>query len=69
MRHQFKVGRTVIWKAKDGDYPVTIVGDLGVGPDGRRYVSVDCGSTGIPLDELSEDIDLRSLGGLLSPAQ
>ena len=54
---KIEVGRTVIWKAKDGDYPVTIVGDLGVGPDGRRYVSVDCGSTGIPLDELSEDID------------
>ena len=52
-----QVGRTVIWKAKDGDYPVTIVSDLGVGPDGRRYVSVDCGRTGIPLDELSEDID------------
>jgi len=52
-----QVGRTVIWKAKDGDYPVTIVGDLGVGPDGRRYVSVDCGRTGIPLDELSEDTD------------
>jgi hypothetical protein len=52
-----EVGRTVIWKAKDRDYPVTIVGDLGVGPDGRRYVSVDCASTGIPLDELSEDVD------------
>jgi|GEM_PF-3510428 hypothetical protein len=52
-----QVGRTVIWKAKDGDYPVTIVSDLGVGPDGRRYVSVDCGRTGIPLDELSEDTD------------
>jgi hypothetical protein len=23
-----EVGRTVIWKAKDGDYPLTIVGDL-----------------------------------------
>jgi len=50
-----QVGRTVIWKAID--YPVTIVSDLGVGPDGRRYVSVDCGRTGIPLDELSEDTD------------
>ena len=52
-----QVGRTVIWKAKDGDYPVTIVGDLGVGPDGRRYVSVDCANTGIPLDELNQDVD------------
>ena len=33
-----EVGRTVIWRAKD--YPLTIVGDLGVSPDGRRYVSV-----------------------------
>ena len=52
-----QIGRPVIWKAKDGDYPVTIVGDLGVGQDGRRYVSVDCASTGLPLDELSEDVD------------
>ena len=50
-----EVGRTVIWKAKDG--PVTIVGDLGVGPDGRHYVSDDCANTGLPLDELSEDVD------------
>src|SRR5262245_56258717 len=35
-----EVGLTVIWRAKDGDYPVTIVADLGLGPDGRRYVSV-----------------------------
>lgn len=52
-----QIGRTVIWRAKDGDYPVTIVGDLGVGQDARRYVSVDCVSTGLPLDELSEDVD------------
>ena len=35
---KIEVGRTVIWRAKD--YPLTIVGDLGVSPDGRRYVSV-----------------------------
>ena len=26
---EIEVGRTVIWRAKDGDYPVTIAGDLG----------------------------------------
>ena len=43
------VGTTAIWKAKDGDYPVTIVGDLGLGTDGRRYVSVNCASAGVRL--------------------
>ena len=47
-----EVGRTVIWKAKDGDYPVTIAGDLGVGPDGKRYVAVESTCTGIPREEL-----------------
>jgi len=50
---KIEVGRTVIWRAKDGDYPVTIAGDLGVSPGGRRYVSVECSSTGIPVDELA----------------
>ncbi len=47
-----EVGRAVIWKAKDTDYSVTIAGDLGMGSDGRRYVSVASTCTGIPLDEL-----------------
>jgi hypothetical protein len=46
------VGRTVVWRAKDGDYLVTIAGDLGVAADGRRYVSVESSSAGIPVDEL-----------------
>ena len=41
---EIEVGRTVIWRAKDGDYPVTIAGDLGVSPGGRRYVSVESSS-------------------------
>jgi hypothetical protein len=49
---EIEVGRTVIWRAKDGDYPVTIAGDLGVAPDGRRYVSVESTNAGIPVDEL-----------------
>ena len=46
------VGRTVVWRAKDGDYLVTIAGDLGVAADGRRYVSVENTNAGIPLGEL-----------------
>ena len=48
----FEPGRTLIWKAKDADYSVTVIGDLGVGADGRRYVSVENTSVGIPVDEL-----------------
>lgn len=44
--------KTAIWKSKDSDHCVTVMGDLGVGPDGRHYVSVRDTLTGIPLDEL-----------------
>jgi hypothetical protein len=44
--------KTAIWKTKDSDHYVTVIGDLGVGPDGRHYVSVRDTLTGIPLDEL-----------------
>jgi len=47
-----KVGQTVIWEAKDGDYPVIIAGDLGTGADGRHYVSVESTCAGIPIDEI-----------------
>jgi hypothetical protein len=47
-----EVGRTVIWKAKDGDYPVIVAGDLGTGSDGRRYIAVETAWAGIPVDEL-----------------
>ena len=46
------IGQSGLWCSKDGDYPVTITGDLGLGSDGRRYVSVRFVSTGIPLDEI-----------------
>jgi len=51
-------GQAAIWKAKDSDYSVTIVGDLGMGMDGRRYVSVESTNAGIPLDELELCIDM-----------
>jgi hypothetical protein len=44
--------KTAIWKSKDGDRRVTVVGDLGVGPDGRHYVSVLEARAGLPVDEL-----------------
>ena len=44
--------KTAIWKSKDGDHRVTVMGDLGVGPDRRHYVSVRDTLAGIPLDEL-----------------
>ena len=44
--------RTAIWKSKDGDRRVTVIGDLGVGPDGRHYVSVLDARAGVPVDEL-----------------
>jgi hypothetical protein len=47
-----EIGRTVTWRAKDADYSVKIVGDLAIGSDGRRYVSVQNASTGVPFDEL-----------------
>lgn len=47
-----KTEKTAVWKSKDGDHNVTVLGDLGLGPDGRRYVAVQDTLTGLPLDEL-----------------
>jgi hypothetical protein len=44
--------KTAIWKSKDGDRRVTVIDDLGVGPDGRHYVSVLEARAGLPVDEL-----------------
>jgi hypothetical protein len=43
---QPEVETIAIWKTKDGDHPVTIIGDLGVGPDGRHYVAAQDTLTG-----------------------
>jgi hypothetical protein len=45
-------GVNAIWKNKDFDQPVKVVRDLGIGPDGRRYVQVQGSNTGIPIDEI-----------------
>jgi hypothetical protein len=40
------------WRNKDYDAPITIIGDAGLGPDGRRYARIAEGTTAIPLDEV-----------------
>ena len=41
-----------IWQTKGVDYVVVVLEYLGKGNDGRRYVSIEGSSAGIPLDEL-----------------
>lgn len=41
-----------MWRNKDHDEPRTIIADLGVGPDGRRYFQAEGYSSGIPADEV-----------------
>jgi putative DNA primase/helicase len=41
-----------IWRNGENDQPVTVVADLGTGTDGRRYVSIQGSSAGVPLDEI-----------------
>jgi hypothetical protein len=44
--------RAAIWKNKDHDQPVTVIGDLGVGADGRKYLKIAESQVGIPEDEI-----------------
>lgn len=41
-----------IWRSRDSDQPVEVTGDLGIGPDGRRYVSITDSLSAIPNDEV-----------------
>jgi DNA primase len=41
-----------IWRNQDSDQPVEVTGDLGIGSDGRRYVSIADSLSAIPSDEL-----------------
>jgi serine/threonine-protein kinase RsbW len=54
--------KTANWKSKDGDRRVTVIGDLGVGPDGRHYVSVLDAHAGLPVDELEFEESDRGHG-------
>lgn len=44
--------RPAIWRNKDHDRPVSVIGDLGAGPDGRPYMRIAGSETGVPQDEL-----------------
>jgi hypothetical protein len=41
-----------IWRSKSTDFPVTVIGSAGTGPDGRLYVKIADSNTAIPADEL-----------------
>jgi hypothetical protein len=41
-----------IWRNRDYDQPVQVIGDLGVGADGRCYARIADSDTAIPADEL-----------------
>jgi hypothetical protein len=41
-----------MWHGPHADEPVTVVADLGLGTDGRRYVAIDGSQTDIPADEV-----------------
>lgn len=49
-----------IWKSKDFDYPVTVIGYLGQGPDGRDYVRIEGSQTAVPADELHKKVKVVS---------
>lgn len=43
-----------IWKSKDVDMPVVVIGYLGFGPDNREYAKIEGSSCAIPIDELKK---------------
>lgn len=44
-----------IWKNKDSDIPITVIGSLGIGPDGREYVKILESESGVPIDEIKKE--------------
>lgn len=41
-----------VWKNKDFDQPVKIIGSLGMGSDGREYLAIEGSRMGVPKDEV-----------------
>jgi hypothetical protein len=41
-----------VWHSQEADYPVTVIRELPLAPDGRRYVAIAESNSGIPLDEV-----------------
>jgi len=44
-----------LWRNKDHDQPVTVIGEAGEGSDGRRYVNIAESEGAIPFDEVYYD--------------
>ena len=42
------------WRSAGSDYPVTVIENLGLGPDQRIYLKIEESVTAIPLDEIVE---------------
>lgn len=51
-----------IWRNRDGDQIISVIGEAGCGPDGRAYVWVEGSSTAIPMDELLLETSLFATG-------
>ena len=47
-----KIPGNYIWRSSDVDYPVTVVENLGLGPDQRIYLRIAESNTAIPFDEV-----------------
>ena len=41
-----------VWRTQDSDLPIVVTGELGPGPDGRIYLSIEGSGTGVPADEV-----------------
>jgi hypothetical protein len=53
--------RSAVWRNKDHDQPVTVTGELGPGPDGRKYLKIAESQVGVPEDEV-EFADAKAKG-------
>lgn len=47
----FRKPREGVWSAGDHEMPVTVLGVMGIAPDGVRYLMVEGYSAGIPEDQ------------------
>lgn len=67
---KFDEPRQSIWNSPSGDRPVTIVGSLGRGEDGREYLKIEGSDAGIPADEVEwSDSDTGSGGTTEEPPE
>jgi hypothetical protein len=50
---ELEASRPAIWRNKDHDQPVNVIGEAGMGLDGKRYVKIEGSDTAIPENELT----------------